>query len=461
MTTPRVLVADDDRTVRSALELNLRRAGWEVSLARSAEEAWDALVTAPPDVLLSDVRMGGASGHELLERVRQHHPEVRVVLMTGFGSVNDAVQAMRAGAMDYLIKPVAKDELLVVLERAVQDRAVQQELVQLRRAVDTRLGFEGIVGANPSMQALLGQVAAVADTQARVLVLGETGTGKELIAHALHARSRRARGPFVAVNCGALPEGLLESELFGHERGAFTGAVRQHAGRFEQADGGTLFLDELGEISAAMQVRLLRVLETGEVTRVGGDQPVRVDVRVVAATNRDLADEVRAGRFRADLYYRLNVVALRIPPLRERRDDIPALVAHFADTPSKRHGRPAPRFSPEVMVQLVRHTWSGNVRELEHVVERAVLLSGGGTVTALDLPCAPGIVATTTTPFAGPTLTALEGTTLPDLVDRWERELVMQALAEAEGVQAQAARRLGVSRSNLAYRLQRLGLRDA
>ncbi len=459
MTTPRVLVADDDRTVRSALELNLRRAGWEVSLARSAEEAWDTLVAAPPDVLLSDVRMGGASGYELLERVRQHHPEVRVVLMTGFGSVNDAVQAMRAGAMDYLIKPVAKDELLVVLERAVRDRAVQQELVQLRHAVDARLGFEGIVGASPSMQALLGQVAAVADTQARVLVLGETGTGKELIAHALHARSRRARGPFVAVNCGALPEGLLESELFGHERGAFTGAVRQHAGRFEQADGGTLFLDELGEISTAMQVRLLRVLETGEVTRVGGDQPVRVDVRVVAATNRDLADEVRAGRFRADLYYRLNVVALRIPPLRERRDDIPALVAHFAESQSQRHGRPAPRFSPEVMAQLVRHPWNGNVRELEHVVERAVLLSGGGTVTALDLPQPPGVSAPIP-PFAAPTLEALEGTTLPDLVDRWERDLVTLALAEAEGVQAQAARRLGVSRSNLAYRLQRLGLRD-
>jgi two-component system NtrC family response regulator len=459
MSGPRVLVADDDRAVRAALELNLTRAGWQVRLAASAEEALVLLQAEAPDVLLSDVRMGGASGMELLAAVRERAPEVRVVLMTGFGSVGDAVEAMRAGATDYLIKPVARDELLVVLERAVQAEALQREVVRLRRAIDTRLGFEGMVGSSAAMRAVLEQAAAVADTQARVLILGETGTGKELVAQALHARSRRARRPFVAVNCGAIPENLLESELFGHERGAFTGAVRQHAGRFEQADGGTLFLDELGEIPASMQVRLLRVLQDGEVTRVGGSQPIKVDVRVVAATHRDLADEVRQGRFRADLYYRLNVVTLRLPPLRARTDDIPALVDHFAHMHASRHGRTAPTFAPAVLATLARYDWPGNVRELEHVIERAVLLSGGGCITSLDVTPGAEIPRPETVRDRTPTLADLGTRTLPDALDAWERAIVEEALREADDVQAQAARRLGVSRSNLAYRLQRLGIR--
>jgi DNA-binding NtrC family response regulator len=460
MSGSRVLVADDDRAVRTALEVNLARAGWQVRLAASAEQALELLEAELPDVLLSDVRMGGATGMELLATVRARYPEVRVVLMTGFGSVSDAVEAMRAGATDYLIKPVARDELLVVLERAVAAEALRREVVRLQRAIDTRLGFEGMVGTSAAMRAVLEQAAAVADTQARVLILGETGTGKELVAQALHARSRRARRPFVAVNCGAIPENLLESELFGHERGAFTGAVRQHAGRFEQADGGTLFLDELGEIPAAMQVRLLRVLQDGEVTRVGGAQPVKVDVRVVAATHRDLAEEVRAGRFRADLYYRLNVVTLRLPPLRARTDDIPALVEHFASLLAARHGRPAPTFAPEVLDALARHDWPGNVRELEHVVERAVLLSGGGRITSLELPGRLGCEEPLRTAGGAPRLADLGARTLPDALDVWERAIVEEALREAGEVQAQAARRLGVSRSNLAYRLQRLGIRS-
>ena len=459
MSGPRVLVADDDRAVRTALEVNLARAGWQVRLAASAEHALELLEAELPDVLLSDVRMGGATGMELLATVRVRYPEVRVVLMTGFGSVSDAVEAMRAGATDYLIKPVARDELLVVLERAVQAEALRKEVVRLQRAIDARLGFEGMVGSSAAMRAVLEQAAAVADTQARVLVLGETGTGKELVAQALHARSRRARRPFVAVNCGAIPENLLESDLFGHERGAFTGAVRQHAGRFEQADGGTLFLDELGEIPAAMQVRLLRVLQDGEVTRVGGTQPVKVDVRVVAATHRDLAEEVRAGRFRADLYYRLNVVTLRLPPLRARTDDIPALVEHFAALHASRHGRPAPTFAPEVLDALARHDWPGNVRELEHVVERAVLLSGGGRITSLELPGRLGCDEPLRASGGAPRLVDLGARTLPDALDAWERAIVEEALLDAGDVQAQAARRLGVSRSNLAYRLQRLGIR--
>ena len=485
----RVLVVDDDRAVRTALDVNLRRAGYHVTLATSGEEALDLLHAQSYDALLTDVRMGGMSGVDLLGHVRVHWPDTRVLLMTGVASVEDAVAAMKGGAADYLIKPISRDALLVLLTRALDARAMQRELAQLRRDVDARYGFEDLVGISPVMRAVYERVGAVADSTARVLVQGETGTGKELIARALHYRSRRARAPLVAVNCGALPENLLESELFGHERGAFTGAVRTHAGKFEQADGGTLFLDEIGEIPPSVQVRLLRVLEDGEVTRVGGTQPVRVDVRVVAATNRDLAAEVRAGRFRADLYYRLDVVGVRLPPLRERLEDLPLLVEHFARRHAARHGRPTPRFGADALRSLGAHDWPGNVRELEHLVERTVLFAGGGEVAAIEVaagePAArpdagPGTVVsgvgvTGGTPprLAAPVpsqppshhderssldLDAIAAMGLPAASEAWERRVIVAALQEAGGVQARAARRLGVSRSNLNQRVQRLGI---
>jgi DNA-binding NtrC family response regulator len=458
----RALVADDERAVRSALQVNLSKAGYDVTAVSSAEEALEALRAAPFDLLLTDVKMSGMTGLELLEQARTHWPDMRVLVMTGHGSVRDAVAAMKNGAADYIIKPIERDELLVLLDRALRDRALRRELRQLRSEVREKYGIDGMVGISAPMREVYAQVAAVADTSALVLVQGATGTGKELIAHAIHYRSRRARAPLVTVNCGALPENLLESELFGHERGAFTGAVRQHVGTFEQADGGTLFLDEIGEISPAVQVRLLRVLEGGAITRIGGEQPIRVDVRVVAATNRDLWREVQSGTFRSDLYYRLNVVTLRLPPLADRREDIPLLVEHFAARSAQRHGRPAPRFSEAAMATLQAHAWPGNVRELEHFVERTVLLGGGGEVTSVALPDAPA----ETTPSAGgpggaaplPSLAEIAALGLPDALDDLERRILVAALREAGGVQARAARRLGISRSNLNYRVQRLGI---
>jgi DNA-binding NtrC family response regulator len=474
--TARVLVADDERAVRSALQVNLSKAGYDVTVVASAEEAVEALRAAAFDLLLTDVTMPGMSGMELLTHTRTHWPELRVVVMTGGGSVRDAVDAMKAGASDYVVKPVEREPLLILLERALRDRALARELAQLRDEVREKYGFDHMVGVSPAMRAVYEHVAAVADSSALVLVQGPTGTGKELIAHAVHYRSRRARAPFVAVNCGALPESLLESELFGHERGAFTGAVRMHQGKFEQADGGTLFLDEIGELTPSTQVRLLRVLEGGSVTRVGGEQPVRVDVRIVAATNRDLWREVQAGTFRADLYYRLNVVNIRLPPLRERAEDIPLLVEHFAARFAARHGRPAPRLAPQALEAVQRHAWPGNVRELEHFVERIVLLGGGGEITSVTLAAADGAACAgprhapdaptaepppTSEPGGAaplPSLSEIAALGLPDALDTIERRILVEALREAGGVQARAAKRLGISRSNLNYRIQRLGI---
>jgi DNA-binding NtrC family response regulator len=453
----RILVCDDDRAVRSALNVNLTKAGYLVTLCDSGEEGVERLRAEPFDVLLTDVKMTGMTGLELLSEVRIHWPDTRVVIMTGFGSVSDAVGAMKAGAADYLIKPIARDELLLLLERALESRALAREVQRLRREVDARYGFENLIGVTPPMQEVYELVNAVADSSTLVLIHGETGTGKELIAHAIHYRSPRARAPLVVVNCGALPESLLESELFGHEKGAFTGATRTHQGKFEQADGGTLFLDEIGEIPASVQVRLLRVLEGGNFTRVGGERPVKVDVRVIAATNRDLRADVKAGNFRADLFYRLNVFPIRLPALRERGDDIPLLAAHFLQRFAERHHRPAPTLHAEALQTLRTWRWPGNVRELEHLMERTLLLAGGGEIRAIHLP-EEGEVAAEANGTASDPLEELDAGGLTALLDRWERSLIVAALEAESGVQARAARRLGLSRSNLNYRIGRLGI---
>jgi len=446
-----VLVVDDDRAVRTALRVNLQKAGWEVLLAIDGDEAIQALREQPVDVVLTDVMMPGMNGMQLLLQVREHWPETRIVVMTGQGLVEDAVRAMKAGADDYIIKPIPKDELLVILVRALREKALRAEVVQLRAELDARYGFESLVGVTPAMQEVYELVAAVAESDALVLLTGPTGTGKELLAHALHRRSPRRQAPYVRVNCAALPEGLLESELFGHERGAFTGAVRQHLGRFEQAEGGTLLLDEIGEIPLSTQVKLLRVLECGEIQRLGGAGIRKVDVRVVAATNRDLRAEVRAGRFREDLFYRLNVFHIPIPSLAERRDDVPLLADHFLRLYAVRYKKTARRFSSEVMAQLLAHPWPGNVRELEHTVERAVLLSRGEEIQRVQLPeVEPGLA--TEQGLLPP------GSTLPDVLIEAERRLVVEALRQEKGVQARAARRLGISRSNLNYRIGKLDI---
>jgi DNA-binding NtrC family response regulator len=455
----RALVVDDDRAVRNVLQVNLSKAGMVVELAETATAALAALHERAFDVVITDVRMPGASGLDLLAAVRKSWPDTQVVVMTGFGSVRDAVSAIKAGATDYLIKPIAREELLVIVERALEQRTLRAELVQLRREVHARYGFERLIGTTPAMQSLYEELAAVADSDAAVLLQGPTGTGKELLAFAVHYRSPRRGAPMVRVNCAAIPESLIESELFGHERGSFTGAFRQHIGRFEAADGGTLFLDEIGELPLLMQGKLLRALESGEIQRVGGSSTLQVDVRVVAATNRDLHQEAAAGRFREDLYFRLNVVTLRVPPLRERIADVPLLVEHFVRRLAEKTGRPPPRVTRATLDLLMGYAWPGNVRQLEHTVERAMLFHRDGDVLDIPLPLearaapAPQAAAPLPTPALPP-----EGTTLNEVLEARERELIILALEEARGVQAHAAKRLGLSKSNLNYRIQKLGI---
>jgi DNA-binding NtrC family response regulator len=458
----RILVVDDDRAVRKALQVNLGKSGMLVTLAENPDEALAALRDSEHDVVLTDVQMPGGTGIGLLEQIRGMRADLPVIVMTGYGSVEDAVRAMKLGAADYLIKPIAKDELLVVLERALETKSLREEVTALRREVDQRFGFERLIGVTPVMKALYEEVAAVAESRATVLLAGPTGTGKELLAHAIHHRSPRRAAPFVRVNCAAIPESLLESELFGHEKGAFTGAIRQHHGMFEQADGGTLLLDEIGEINPYVQVKLLRVLESGELQRVGGSQTVHVDVRIVAATNRDLAQEVREKRFREDLYYRLHVVALRVPALRERREDIPLLVDHFLAEYAAKNDRPVPQIHRRALEKLMTYDWPGNVRQLEHLVERTLILNRGPVIEDVRLP--DDASALTETPPGAPAgagghpLLPPPDVTLQDWLLHFERQVIVAALKEAGGVQARAARRLGLARSNLNYRIGRLGL---
>ena len=346
-------------------------------------------------------------------------------------------------------------ELLAILERARREQALRQQIAHLTEAATERFGFENVIGSTPEMQSVYDHVAAVAKSDAYVLLTGPTGTGKELIGHAIHYRSNRREGPFLQINCGALPAGLLESELFGHEKGAFTGAVRQHRGKFEQADGGTLMLDEVGEMPLETQVKLLRILESGKFQRVGGSSTIEVDVRVVAATNRNLLEEVRHGRFREDLFYRLNVFQISLPPLRERTDDIPLLVDHFIQKYATKHGKSTTTASAQAVNKLLQHSWPGNVRELEHTVERAVILSNTETIADFQLPESVHSTPATDTHAS---LLPQDGMSIADSLREHERAMVVAALRAEKGVQARAARRLGVSRANLNYRIQKLGI---
>lgn len=449
-----ILVVDDERAVRVALEVNLSKAGHIVSLADSGERALDILRTQEVDVVLTDFMMPAMTGTDLLSRIKERWPLTQVVIMTGHGTVERAVEAMRVGAHDFVIKPVARAELLAILERAIRERNLHRQVARLQAQASERYAFENVIGSTPAMHRVYDQVRAVASSSAYVLLSGPTGTGKELIAHAIHHQSNRANGPFIQVNCGALPAGLLESELFGHEKGAFTGAIRQHKGKFEQADGGTLMLDELGEMPVETQVKLLRILESGRFQRVGGTTELQVDVRVVAATNRTLREEVQTGRFREDLYYRLNVFEIELPPLRERTEDIPLLVDHFVQHFATKHAKPVRSVTDAAVSPLMSHSWPGNVRELEHVVERAVILCSGPTLDHFELPKTPQ-THTNDSPSNG---LPAEGQSIAEVLREAERQMVIRALEAENGVQARAARLLGVSRANLNYRIQKLGI---
>jgi two-component system, NtrC family, response regulator HydG len=384
--TARLLVADDDPAVRQSLERALTREGYEVVLAPDGQTALERLREGRIDLVLSDLKMPGLTGLELLREARTVAPDVDVIMLTAFGTVEEAVRAMKDGARDFLTKPFQRGQLVRVIRQALEHRALVAQNRALQQRLDDLLRAGNIIGTSPAFRRLMTLIDQVADSSATVLIQGESGTGKELFARAIHERSSRRDGPFVAVNCAALPETLLESELFGYEKGAFTGAAGRKEGRFELADGGTLFLDEVADLSAVTQPKILRVLQEGEFERVGGTRTLRVDVRIVAATNQDLGVMVREKRFREDLYYRLNVITITAPPLRDRREDIPVLAQHFLRLYAAKNNRRLESFSDEALDCLETYSWPGNVRELENVVERAVVLARGTSVMPENLP---------------------------------------------------------------------------
>ena len=452
MAGERLLLVEDDADQRRLVAAVLRAEGYHVAEAADLPAATDELRRAPVDLVLSDWQLADGDGMQLLATVRAEHTGTGFVMATAYGSIAHAVEAVRAGADDYLAKPFERGALLLAVERTLRARELVRENRRLAEEVADRDRLVDLVGRSPAMQAVFRRVERLAATEATVLITGESGTGKELAARALHRLSRRARGPFVALNCAAIPETLAESEFFGAERGAFTGADRTRPGKLEAAHGGTLFLDEIGELPLSLQPKLLRALQEGRFTRVGGTQELSTDARVIAATNRNLAAEVAAGRFREDLYYRLDVVAVEMPPLRARREDLPLLVEHLRERFARRHGARSEPFPPAVRRALVEHSWPGNVRELANVVERLVLLAEDGRPRTEDLPAelsGRGRAAHRfQLPAAGLSFEALE------------RDLLAQALAMAGGNRARAARLLELPYKAFLYRLEKHGLSD-
>lgn len=452
-----ILVVDDDLAHRTMLRTMLRSWGYEVHEAEDGDEAIAAVRERTFDAVLTDVRMARVDGISALRGILEYNPALPVVLMTAYSSVETAVEALRLGAYDYLIKPLDFDLLRHTLERALEHSRLSVENRELRRQLTDASAGPGILGRSKAMQDMLQILTTVAPTEATVLITGESGTGKELVARALHAGSARSQKPLVTVNCAALAENLLESELFGHEKGSFTGAERRREGRFSQAHGGTLFLDEIGEMPLQLQAKLLRALQEGEVQRVGSDAPITVDVRVLAATNRDLRVEVAERRFREDLYFRLNVITMEVPPLRARAEDIPLLAAHFMERFAARNRKALKGFSSQAMDVLLRYAWPGNVRELENAVERAVILSTGDLITERELPLA---LTDERAPVAAVGESAAEGAgSLAGLpLEEVERRAIVETLREAEDNKSEAARRLGITRATLHNKLKKYGL---
>jgi DNA-binding NtrC family response regulator len=441
--SPRILVVDDEVSARTALADLLRDEGFEVEMAADAFKALGKYEDFSPHVVITDLQMPGMDGIDLMKKIRAGEDPAPVIVMTAFAEVGSAVEAMHAGAADYLTKPLNFEELLMVLKKVISTEDLMRETRELRQRMRDRVAPSNIIGAAPPMQRVFEVIEQVAPSKATVLITGESGTGKELVANAIHQRSPRASGPFIKLHCAALAESLLESELFGHEKGSFTGAVARKDGRFSLADGGTLFLDEIGEISPAIQVKLLRFLQEHEFERVGGTQTIRVDVRVIAATNRNLIDEIAKGRFREDLYYRLNVVSLEMPALRERRSDVPALVKFFLERYAKDNSKMIESCAPETLELLMHYDWPGNVRELENAIERAVVLSSGPVIEIKHLPAA-------VKPMARPSgMPVIPGATMVEI----ERYTILETLKATGGSTSRAAEILGISPRTIQYRL--------
>lgn len=443
----KILVVDDQRNMRATLSMLLRSNGYEVDEADSGEKGQEMGAAGAYDLVLTDLRMDKSDGIAVLRVIKQHQPLTEVIVMTAYGTIESAVEAMRLGASDYIQKPFAEEELLLRVARGIENRKRNGQYQLLTEEFKEKYHFENIIGRSQSMRNVLHRVGRVAPTDAIVLITGESGTGKELIARAVHANSRRADKPFVTVNCAAVSETLLESELFGHARGSFTGAVAARKGLFEEADGGTFFFDEIAETTMSFQAKLLRAIQEGEVRRIGENKPITTDIRVIAATNVDLVEAVKEKRFRQDLYYRLNVARFNLPPLRERREDIPLLVTYFLDKFNRKLAfHPGARLAEDVMSQVVQYDFPGNIRELENMVEQAVAFSGGGLIGVDDI--VPQV----------PRKKASAGRTLADIVDDAEREAIEGALAAHDRNRERAAEALGISPTTLWRKMTRLGV---
>jgi two-component system response regulator PilR (NtrC family) len=449
----KILVVDDEKSMRDFLSIMLKKEGYEVSTAENGEDALRAVQAEIFDLVITDVKMPRMDGLEVLKMVKDVSPETVVLMITAFATTETAVEAMKLGAYDYITKPFKVEEIKLVIRKALEKRSLRKENILLRREMESRAGFENFIGKSPPMQGVFSLIRQVADTRSTVLITGESGTGKELVARAVHFNSLRKTGPFVTVNCGALPETLLESELFGYMKGAFTGAVSNKQGLFEAANGGTIFLDEISATTPALQIKLLRVLQEREFKRVGGTADVKVDVRVIAASNKNLLSEVKSGAFREDLYYRLNVLPIQLPPLRERKEDIPPLVEFFLKKFSG--GGEPKRMTPEAMKILINNRWPGNVRELENAVERLVILASGDMIRLEhvpdtirnELPCSELV----------PSDIPDGGIDLGMLLENAEKTLLRKALEKTGGVKTEAAKILGLSFRSFRHRLQKYG----
>ncbi|MGH9351059.1 MAG: sigma-54-dependent transcriptional regulator [Terriglobia bacterium] len=449
-----ILVVEDETKMQRLLELSLSAEGYTTRQASEAETALKLLHQEKFDLVITDLKLPGMDGLEFLQAVKHADAHLPVILMTAFGTVETAVQAMKAGASDYVLKPFALEEMKLIVRKELNLRRLQEENRSLREALGQRYEFKNIIARSPKMQEVLAVADRVAPSNSTVLLGGETGAGKDMIARAIHQHSRRSAGPFVKINCAAIPENLLESELFGYERGAFTGAVIAKPGKFELADKGTIFLDEIGDVPPAMQVKLLRVLQEREFERLGGTKTLKVDVRLVAATNRDLRAALEQGTFREDLYYRLNVVPINIPPLREHKEDIPDLVRYFLERFAGEAGKQINGLTPAALKMLMDFHWPGNVRELENIIERAVALSRTPEIDApdiqLDLSPPKPLANGSTGPFPPPGVT----------LEQFEDEIIRESLRRAGGNKSHAARQLGLSRNALRYRLSKMGVPD-